>query len=315
MGQRKKTSQTRTASLNQRTADKTTLPHTRTGASTFSTEAVGRVGALTLEYAKLDHRTIIAHSYFTTPWKLLPPIYLDDTGAAYTLLVNPSGGLVGGDRLSIDMSLDRDTHVLVSSPSANRVYRSEGKLSEQNVTITVGAGAILEWFPEHTIPFAGSRFRQTLHVKLDPGATILLWDALASGRVARGERWAFTDLENEIRITTASGSSVIERYVLDPSKDLGCVGLAAEWDYVASLYVVNDAMAPEVWSRLESKIAPILDERPGHVLGGVSTPSVPGVVIKLLARTAPDLTRMLDALWGAVREELWNLPPVSLRKY
>jgi urease accessory protein len=276
---------------------------------------VGRVGALTLEYAKLDHRTIIAHSYFTTPWKLLPPIYLDDTGAAYTLLVNPSGGLVGGDRLSIDMSLDRDTHVLVSSPSANRVYRSEGKLSEQNVTITVGAGAILEWFPEHTIPFAGSRFRQTLHVKLDPGATILLWDALASGRVARGERWAFTDLENEIRITTASGSSVIERYVLDPSKDLGCVGLAAEWDYVASLYVVNDAMAPEVWSRLESKIAPILDERPGHVLGGVSTPSVPGVVIKLLARTAPDLTRMLDALWGAVREELWNLPPVSLRKY
>jgi urease accessory protein len=213
------------------------------------------------------------------------------------------------------MSLDRDTHVLISSPSANRVYRTEGKRSEQIVTITVGAGAILEWFPEHTIPFAGSRFRQTLRAKLDPGATLLLWDAIASGRMARDERWAFTDLENEIRITTASGSSVIERYVLDQSKDLCRIGLAAEWDYVASLYVVNDAMAPDLWNRLESKIATILDERPGQVLGGVSTPSVPGVAIKLLARTAPDLTHMLEALWAAVRKELWNLPPVSLRKY
>lgn len=258
---------------------------------------------------------MIAHSYFTTPWKLLPPIYLDDTGAAYTLLVNPSGGLVGGDYLTIDMSLDRDAHVLISAPSANRVYRSEGKASEQHVNITVGSGAILEWLPEHTIPFAGSRFRQTLHVRLDPGATIILWDAIASGRIARGERWAFTDLENEITITTASGGVLVERYMLDLATDLGRVGLVDEWDYVASLYVVNDSVSSESWKRLESKVAFLLDQCPGQVLGGVSTPAIPGLAIKLLAKTAPALTQMLDALWAAVREGLWNLPPVFLRKY
>jgi urease accessory protein len=213
------------------------------------------------------------------------------------------------------MNLNRDAHVLISAPSANRVYRTEGKPSEQHVKITIGPGATLEWVPEHTIPFAGSRFRQILHADLAPGATIILWDAIASGRIAREERWAFTDLENEIRITTASGGSLLERYVLDQTTDVGRVGLAEEWNYVASFYVVNDTMAPEVWSRLESKVAPILDERPGQVLGGVSTPTVPGVAIKLLARTAPDLTHMLDALWAAVRQELWNRPPVSLRKY
>jgi hypothetical protein len=159
-------------------------------------------------------------------------------------------------------------------------------VSEQHVNITVGSGAVLEWFPEHTIPFAGSRFRQTLQATLASGATLLLWDAVASGRIARGERWAFTDLENDIRITTASGSSLLERYVLDPSTDLGRVGLAEEWNYVASFYVVNDAMASEVWSRLESKIAAILDARPGEVLGGVSTPPVPGLAVKVLTRTA-----------------------------
>lgn len=281
----------------------------------FATELVGRVGELRLDYAKRDHRTIISYSYVTTPWKLLPPIYLDDTGAAYTLLVNPSGGLVGGDQLSIDLHVAQEAHVLISAPSANRVYRTEGKVSEQHINISVGPGAILEWFPEHTIPFAGSRFRQILHATLAPGATLLLWDAVASGRIAREERWAFTDLENEIRITTASGGSLLERYVLDPATDLGCVGLAEEWDYVASFYVVNDALTSEVWSRLESKIAPILDELPGQVLGGVSTPSVPGLAIKLLARRAPDLTYMLDALWAVIREEVLHLPLVSLRKY
>jgi urease accessory protein len=280
-----------------------------------STEFVGRVGELRLEYAKHDHQTVITRSYCTTPWHLLPPIYLDETGSAYTLLVNPAGGLVGGDSLSIDMNLDRDAHVLISAPSANRVYRSEGKLSEQIVNITVGPDAILEWLPEHTIPFAGSRFRQKIHATLAPGATIILWDALASGRMARDERWAFTHLENEIQITTATGGLLVERYILDPATDLGRVGLAEEWDYVASLYVVSDAVSPEIWADLESKVTAVLGELPGQVLGGVSRPAVQGLAIKLLARTAPDLTHLLDLLWAAARGVLWNLPPVSLRKY
>lgn len=315
VAQRKKPARGRNTSPKRNASAKRSSSQKASAVPKFSTESIGRVGELRLDYAKSDQRTVIVHSYVTTPWKLLPPIYLDDTGTAYTLLVNPSGGLVGGDHLSIDMNLDRDAHVLISSPSANRVYRTESKVSQQHINITVGSGAILEWFPEHTIPFAGSRFRQILHATLASGATLLLWDAVASGRIARDERWAFTDLENEIRITTASGSFLLERYVLDPATNLGCVGLAEEWNYVASFYVVNDAVASDTWSRLESKIAPILDERPGHVLGGVSTPTVPGVAIKLLTQTAPDLTDMLAALWATIREELWSLPPVSLRKY
>ncbi len=314
-GERGSASQKTSTFLKRKPSERREPPPKRNLPTLSSTEFVGRVGELRLQYAKLDGRTIIARSYFTTPWKLLPPIYLDDTGAAYTLLVNPSGGLVGGDGLSIDMNLDRDAHVLISAPSANRVYRSEEKLSEQVINITVGPGAILEWLPEHTIPFAGSRFRQAIHVNLAASATIILWDALASGRIAKDERWAFTHLENEIQIITATGGSLVERYILDPATDLGRVGLAEEWNYVASLYVVSDAVSPEIWADLESKVTAVLGELPGQVLGGVSRPAVPGLAIKLLARKAPDLTTMLDLLWTAARGALWNLPAVSLRKY
>jgi urease accessory protein len=213
------------------------------------------------------------------------------------------------------MTLDQEAHVLISAPSANRVYRSLGEVSVQEVQVTVGPGAVLEWVPEPTILFAGSRYRQKLHVTLASGATTFLWDAIAAGRIARKERWAFTSLENEIRITTASGGAALERYALYPGTDLGRVGLAEEWDYVASLFVINDTVTTEFWSRLETKLASILVAHAGPILGGVSTPAVPGVVVKLLARTAPELTRVLEGLWAAVRADLWSLPPVVWRKY
>jgi urease accessory protein len=284
------------------------MPHTVTG-----TADVGRVGDLALDYARQGDRTVLTHSRCCSPWHLSPPIQLDDSACLYTPMVNPSGGLVGGDRLSVRATLGPDAHVLFSTPSANRVYRSLGETAMQTIGLSVGSGAILEWIPDVTIPFAGSRFRQAVHVTLAPGATVLLWDAIASGRVARGERWAFTSLENEIRIVTASGQSVLERYALAPSAH--GVGRAAVWDYVGSLYLIGDGVDAERWKQIESRLAEILDKRPGTVLGGVSEPAAPGLAVKLVAKSAPDLNDTLDELWQAVRLTLWNLPRPALRRY
>lgn len=274
---------------------------------------VGRVGELVLDYARRGDRTVLTHSHCCSPWHFSPPIQLDDSACTYTPLLNPSGGLVGGDQLSVRATLGPDAHVLFSTPSANRVYRSLAETAVQTIELTVGSGAILEWVPDVTIPFSGSRFRQAVHVTLAPGATVLLWDAIASGRVARGERWAFTSLENEIRIVTASGQSVLERYVLAPSAH--GVGQAAAWDYVGSLYLIGDGVDAARWKQLDAQLATILDARPGAVLGGVSEPAVPGLAVKLVAKSAPDLSETLDELWQAIRLTLWNLPRPALRRY
>src|SRR5512132_1948919 len=152
---------------------------------------VGRVGKLDLDYGRQGQRTILTKSRCSSPWHLFPPMYWDSSGGAFTSLVHPSGGFVAGDHLSIRASVGRDAHVVLSAPSAHRVYRSLGGEANQTVQLSVASGGVLEWFPEVTIPFAGSRFVQTMNVTLAEGATALIWDSFASGRVARGERWAF----------------------------------------------------------------------------------------------------------------------------
>ena len=279
------------------------------------TADVGRVGTLALEYVRQGGRTVFGRTSCRTPWHLLPPIYLDESGSAYTLLVNPSGGLVGGDHLSIDLSIGSQAHALISTPSANRVYRSLSEDAVQDVTIRVAEKGILEWMPEHTIPFAGSRFRQSIDVRLGDGATLVLWDAVASGRIAHGERWRFTSLDNSIRITMPSHATVQEHYALAPGS-AGGIGAMREWDYVGSRFIVGDAVPAPLWNALEASLADILDKHEDrHVLGGVSQPSVPGVVVKLVARSAPVMIQALIELWAAVRRVLWQMPPASLRKY
>ena len=289
-------------------------------------DTVGRRGTLSYEFEREGSRTVLTRSSCTSPWHHFPPSYLDDSGCAYTWLVNPSGGLVGGDHVSVEAQLHAGTHVLMTSPSANRVYRSLSEPVLQEIRLSVGPDARLEWLPEVTIPFAGSRFRQSIHVDLAPGATVVLWDAMASGRVARQERWAFASVENEICIrglapSVASGLRrvpvplLIERYCLVPDRLPESVGLVESWDYVASLFVIGDAVDADVWKRLDLVLAAILEQRPGLVLGGVSTPAAPGLVVKLVARSAPDLTETLESLWAAVRKELWDLPVPNLRRY
>jgi len=295
-------------------------------------DSVGRRGALSYEFEREGPRTVLTRSFCTSPWHHFPPSYLDDSGCAYTWLVNPSGGLVGGDRLSVEVQLHARSHVLLTSPSANRVYRSLAEPAAQEIRLSVGPDARLEWLPEVTIPFAGSRFRQSIHVDLAPGATVVLWDAMASGRVAKEERWAFASVENEICIrglapaekgdSPGAGQSpplpvplLVERYCIAPDQWIESVGLAGSWDYVASLFIIGDAVGADVWKRLDIMLAVILEERPGSVLGAVSTPAAPGLAVKLVARSAPDLTVTLESLWGAVRKELWDLPVPNLRKY
>ena len=276
---------------------------------------VGRRGALSYEFERAGSRTILTRSLCTSPWHHFPPSYLDDSGCAYTWLVNPSGGLVGGDHVSVEVQLHSHTNVLLTSPSANRVYRSLSEPAVQEVRLSVGPDARLEWLPEVTIPFAGSRFRQSIYVDLAPGATVVLWDAIASGRVAMQERWAFAAFENEIHIRTPLGRSVVERCRVVPDQLSEPASLVESWDYVASLFVIGDAVSVEVWTRLDAILAAILEQRPGLVLGAVSTPAAPGLVVKFVARSAPDLTVTLEAIWAAVRKELWDLPVPSLRRY
>src|ERR1700720_2058830 len=133
----------------------------------------GRDGQLRLAFEARDGRTVLTGRRYTLPLQALEPMDLTGDGSATLLLLNPTGGVLGGDRLETEVSLGPGSRVCLSTPSATRVYRSPEHPAVQRVSITLGAGATLEWLPDHLIPSPGARLRQATEVTMASDATLL----------------------------------------------------------------------------------------------------------------------------------------------
>lgn len=270
---------------------------------------VGRDGALRLDFERRGQRTVLARARSTLPLQVLAPVALDDPAAVVSIL-NPTGGLVGGDRLAIDVAVGPAAHACLTTPSATKVYRTARDPAHQDVALRLEAGAICEWVPDHTIPFPGSALRQLITVDVGDGAVLILLDAFAAGRVGRGESWQFRLLDSAITIRDAKGWVLRDRFVLagEGALDPRQLGAAEQRPYFASLVVVADDV--EDFRRGVAARFPA----GGDVMAAAGALPRRGALVRCLAPSAPALLDALDELWAAARRHIVALPPLPLRK-
>jgi urease accessory protein len=118
-------------------------------------------------------------------------------------LLNPSGGLAGGDQLEIGASVDAGARLMVSTASAERVYRSSGPDTRIDCRLTAGPGATLEWLPQQTIFYEGSRYRRSVSIEVEASARVTVLEALTLGRVSRRERLEDVMIRDDWRVRRA----------------------------------------------------------------------------------------------------------------
>ena len=104
------------------------------------------------------------------------------------VLMNISGGIAGGDALSMAIRLDANTQACVAGQAAERVYRALGaEPARLRTALHVGAGATLHYLPQETILFDGFALARSLDIDLDENAQYLGVECLVFGRQAMGE--------------------------------------------------------------------------------------------------------------------------------
>src|ERR1700681_1523478 len=198
-------------------------------------ERVGRDGYLRLQFERRGQNTILSQSRFTLPLQTLTPLALED-GTAYLMLLNPTGGVLGGDHLVTEIVQENETHVCLTTPSATRIYRTAEKPAVLETVIHVGEGATLEYFPDHVIPHTGSALRQSLRVEMARGSRAMIFDSMASGRIAHGERWSFTEFDSRTEVFACARPAYINRTRIVPAtKRPDRLGWMEEFYYMSCL--------------------------------------------------------------------------------
>jgi urease accessory protein len=273
---------------------------------------VGRDGLLRLAFARRGAATVLTERYFRTPLQVLEALSFPADPALGVVLLNPTGGVLGGDRLVTGLRLEEGAHVVVSTPSATRVYGTRLAAALQTSTVAVGPDATLEYVPDHVILHPHARLEQSVQVDLAPGARLLLWDAWALGRPARDEVWRFDGIVSAVRVTRAGAPVFVDRMRLEPPVDpLASMTGAAAHAYVASWLVCSDRALS--WTALANELADAAASIPGVRAAGTAL-ARDGLLVRLLSATAYALLDAQRCLWALTRARALGLPPLDLRK-
>jgi len=165
--------------------------------------------------AREDGRTALAEQAFRAPYHLSKPYWDADACVLLVQVVNPTAGILAGDRLESDIAVGKNASLLVTTPSASRVFQMKDGAAECRQHFSVAAGGWLEVMPEPLVPHRGSRFRQVTQVDAEPGAALFFVDQLQPGRVGHDEAWQWDRLILELEVRL--GGELILRERLDQS--------------------------------------------------------------------------------------------------
>jgi len=168
----------------------------------------GKVGLLALVLENRDGKTTLVENYHKVPLQVQKALYIDENmpHMPFVFIMSPSGGILQGDRLRIDIHGHENTTFHITTQAATKIYRMEKNYATQILNITLDKGAYAEFLPDMIIPYRDSRFYQEVNLKIHEDATCLYSEILLPGRVTYGESFLYEIFYSRFQATDLSGS-------------------------------------------------------------------------------------------------------------
>lgn len=279
----------------------------------LSVGEVGKSGELRLEFEAdpLSGRTVASEVFSRVPLQVQKALYLDSTGIAYAYIMSPSGGVLQGDRLRIEVRVGRGARAHLTTQAATKVYGMERNYATQEVDVVVEERGYLEFVPDQLIPYKGSRFHQSVRMRVHDGATMVYSEVVTPGRTGRGERFDYDVCSlKTVGLDQDSAVRFRDAVFLEPKRYSPLRVLEPERPVFASVYVVTSLEA----QALADAVHAILDR--SRVRGGVSVlPGRDGVFARMAAATSDELKDAIGRVVAEVRRGVLGERFVGTRKY
>ncbi|WP_162495636.1 urease accessory protein UreD [Caldilinea aerophila] len=244
-------------------------------------------------------------------------------------LHNISGGVLGGDELTMEVIVEPGAYAQLTTTGATRLYRprKHSRPALQQTWLHVSAGGLLEYLPDPIIPFACARYRQQTCVFLEENAGFFGWEVVTPGREASGERFAYTLLEMDLTIQAIEPNEsaefpsllpiALERVRLELThQSLGSPLRLGLYSYYANFYACRVGVSAARWRELEEQLFELAESlsQAGQCIWGVSTLVAHGISVRGMASQSRALLQNLPRFWQKARCFLYGTSGTMPRK-
>jgi urease accessory protein len=142
-------------------------------------------GVLRLTVEARDGRSFRSDTYEEGALRLRLPKTVGRTLEA--VMVNTGGGMAGGDRYDIAVTIGEGAAATLTGASAERIYGAISANTEIDILLTLAPQSRLAWLPLETIFFDRARLERHFTIDLAATSRLLMIEMMVLGRQARGE--------------------------------------------------------------------------------------------------------------------------------
>lgn len=254
------------------------------------TQRQGWVAHLQLGYQLRGDKTRLVHSKREGPLAVQRAFY-PEGDVCHTYLLHPPGGVVAGDQLNIELKVEPQASVLLTTPGATKFYRSTGPESQVKQALHVAPQASLEWMPLENIFFPETRSKILTEVHLQAGSQFIGWEINCFGRPSNAERFEQGDLSSEMRIYRDGAPVLFDRFATNGLQAIdsavGLRGVGGNSTLVATLDDVD----------LVAQVQEMLQANP---LAGATL--VDGLlVVRTISEQSHQVVKLFAAVWKLIR--------------
>ncbi len=233
-------------------------------------------------------------------------------------LNNVSGGVFGGDDMSLRIDVGADARAQVTSTGSTRVYRPRAHAADAllSTEIHLGEDALLEYLPDSVIPFRDARFEQCTDVHLAPGATLFWWEILAPGRTAAGELFAYESLRVRASIRNQQRAIFIDRMSIKPRETrLSSLARFGKYRYLTSFMICRSNEDAKIWIALEQELREIAQQRSDvDTYWGATALAADGLLVRGLSASSLAIMEDLFCFWTSAKSFLCGRAAIPPRR-
>lgn len=266
-----------------------------------------------LVVSKIRGRSRLISCRTVSPLKAFNPKPLSDF--CCVVLSNYGGGFVEGDKINIDVNIERDAKFYLATQANTRIFRSQnGKCSSQSVHGKVSSNGVAIILPDAVVPHTDSRFEQSQYWDLDTGSSLVLAETLHPGRIGIGEKFCYHYFSSKLHIRINRRLVVNDRFVFEPFKHKpSWPGNFGPYQIMTNIFLIGELLQDTIgalkerlrfhatsdttkvsnYERREPKTTGVLPA----FLFSISNLKSFGYVLRILAAEIKEVNQILSMLW------------------
>ncbi len=252
--------------------------------------------------------TRLSRNRHSGPLYVQKPFYPEGKELAHIYLLHPPGGLVSGDTLTLDITLEEKAQGLVTTPGATRMYRAResSPVQRQYTTLNLQEDATLEWFPMEAIVYNQAHAELETKITLQDNSTVFAWEITCFGLPASAEKFEQGFFKQRYIVEQNNKPLFIDNLVVDQKNNTKL--------FTASAGMQNKTVSGFFISgpcSIERKQREVLTEDLREILASKSLENLISVtwvndfcIVRYLGDSAFQARKAFTALWQHLRPEV-----------